>query len=166
MGLSFFAGGGGAVSIWNSSENEWLRQTWTIAARKFMACASATAAGGAKGYVMCGGGEGDGTRVDVFEVTGKEGVAHTIQLKQNVGVGSLASPSGAKLVESVKKASAAGEGEVLMIAGGYSDTFSASGGFVTKGGYSAKYAVRKTQLSSRHVVIRNVLPIQFSPWCE
>ena len=24
MGLTFFAGGGGAVSVWNSSENQWL----------------------------------------------------------------------------------------------------------------------------------------------
>jgi hypothetical protein len=58
LGLTFFAGGGGAVSVWNSSENKWLPNTWTIAPRKFLACASATAAGGTKGYVMCGGGEG------------------------------------------------------------------------------------------------------------
>lgn len=140
MGLTFFAGGGGAVSIWNASSQQWLNKGWTIAARKFLACASATAAGGATGYVICGGGEGDGAKVDAFEVTGAAGTGHSVQLLQ-AGAAVLASaPGGGKLVEAVKKASAAGEGEVLMIAGGYSDdttsTHSTDGD--KKGGYSNK----------------------------
>eukprot|EP01044_Picomonas_judraskeda_P012621 COSAG03_NODE_1827_length_3463_cov_17.326694_1_plen_113_part_10 len=93
MGLTFFAGGGGAVSVWNSSESKWLDQTWEIPARKFLACGSATAAGGAKGYAVCGGGEGDGTRVDIFEVAGVGGFSLSLSLSlSQQGSLSLSSP--------------------------------------------------------------------------
>lgn len=138
MGLTFFAGGGGPVSVWNSSENRWLAQSWKIPARKFLACGSATAAGGAKGFVICGGGEGDGTRVDVFEVAGARGRGHVIKLVESAD--SLHGGAPAKLIEAVKKASAAGLGEVLMIAGGYSDSTEIDVlSRATKGGYSSKF---------------------------
>jgi hypothetical protein len=138
MGLTFFAGGGGPVSVWNSSESRWLAQSWKIPVRKFLACSSATAAGGAKGFVICGGGEGDGTRVDIFEVAGARGRGHMIKLVESSD--SLRGGAPAKLIKGVKKASAAGLGEVLMIAGGYSDSSEVDVvSHTAKGGYSSKF---------------------------
>lgn len=136
--MTFFAGGGGSVSVWNSSESRWLAQSWKIPARKFLACGSATAASGAKGYAVCGGGEGDGTRIDVFEVTGARGRGHAIKLVESISSSEGRGPP--KLIEGVKKASAAGLGEVLMIAGGYSDNTEVDGlSHAMKGGYSSKF---------------------------
>ena len=105
-----------------------------------MSCASAVAAGGTQGYVVCGGGSApDGSTIDTFEVTGVGGHGHAVRLLQQVP--GEAPP---KLAQAVKKASAAGEGDVLMIAGGYDDdsggspTTTATGVHVEKSkGYSS-----------------------------
>jgi len=84
----------------------------------------------------------------VFLVTGAGGTAHTVQqlAASTDRDGALAAPpAGGKLAKSVKKASAAGEGEVLMIAGGYSDSSLLGGAAAAdqenkkKGGYSSTY---------------------------
>ena len=170
-------GGGGNISVFNVSAGQWLPRTWEITPRRFLSCAAAAAAGGAKGYVVCGGGEnGCGAQVDVFKVSGDGGVGHAIELVRGQDGASLGDSnpglrrrrrsedsydsSGAQpqpqpllngfgnLSQGRKKASAAGQGDVLMIAGGYSgdddgsppaSSAGAGAGAGHGGGYSSRW---------------------------
>ena len=119
MGLTFICGSGGNVSVWNSTQSEWLPNTWSIAARGALACSAATSSDGTKGYVACGGGEmTPSDQLDVFVVGGVAGAGTSIRQL----TAAAAAPRGApKLCQGRKKLSAAGQADILMLAGGYSD---------------------------------------------
>lgn len=117
---------------------------------------------------MCGGGEnGCGTQVDVFKVSGEGGVGHAIELVRYDGASRVARDADQRrkrrsgdeavrvqpnestmlygfgnLSQGRKKASAAGQGDVLMIAGGYSDESTASRTSGTGAGHGGGYSSR------------------------